>query len=104
MEVRYYRSKDGVSPFIDWLASVKDRQGVQKIKARIDRLEEGSLGDYKSSGGGVIELRVQGTGPGFRLYCGMKGQTLIILLVGGDKSSQDRDIKKAQEYWNDYNT
>lgn len=62
-----------------------------------------NLGDHKGVGDGVIELRLF-FGPGYRLYCGRDGETIIVMLCGGDKSSQDKDIEKAKVYWDDYNT
>ncbi|MCC5652183.1 type II toxin-antitoxin system RelE/ParE family toxin [Nostoc sp. XA013] len=72
-----------------------------KIRARLDRVEDGNLGDCKSVGEGVFELKID-YGPGYRLYFGEEGITIIILLCGGDKSTQKQDIDKAQEYWKDY--
>jgi len=82
--------------FREWLDGLADKQAAARIAQRIVRLQAGLLGDAKTVGGGVMELRVD-TGPGYRVYFVMKGQTLIILLCGGDKKSQRRDIKRAQE-------
>ena len=65
------------------------------------RFESGNLGDHKSVGGGVWEARMP-FGPGYRLYFGKDGTKVILLLLGGDKSSQTRDIKLARQYWNEY--
>ena len=83
------------SDFLDWLASLSDQRARNKIAIRIARVEAGLLGDVKSVGGGVSELRID-YGPGYRLYFTRRGQQIIILLCGGDKSSQARDIKAAQ--------
>ena len=103
IEVRYYRTKDGREPFTDWLDSLTDQRGIKQIAQRVRRLRAGNLGDYKGSEG-ILELRFKSKGPGYRIYCGMDGQTLIILLCGGDKSSQKKDFKKAKEYWDDHNS
>jgi putative addiction module killer protein len=68
---------------------------------RINRLRLGSFGDYKAVGDGVCELRID-YGPGYRVYFGRHGTEIVILLIGGDKRSQDRDIETAKEYWADY--
>jgi putative addiction module killer protein len=68
---------------------------------QVNRLAFGSFGDWKSVGDGVSELRID-YGPGYRVYFGRKGKTVVILLCGGDKSSQKTDIKTAKEYWKDY--
>jgi putative addiction module killer protein len=73
-----------------------DEQGAARIAQRIIRLQAGLLGDAKTVGGGLMELRVD-IGPGYRVYFVMKGKALIVLLCGGDKKSQRRDIKRAQE-------
>ncbi|MCU0597767.1 MAG: type II toxin-antitoxin system RelE/ParE family toxin [Desulfobacterales bacterium] len=80
--------------FSKWLSSLKDRQARARIQTRIDRLQLGLLGDIKSIGKGAFEFRIN-YGPGYRVYFIQKGQELVILLAGGDKGSQDRDIKTA---------
>ncbi|MDO5101491.1 MAG: type II toxin-antitoxin system RelE/ParE family toxin [Lautropia sp.] len=82
--------------FSRWMASLKDDRAVATISARLYRLEAGLAGDAKSVGGGVIELRIH-YGPGYRVYLHRRGHVLIILLCGGDKSTQARDIRKAIE-------
>lgn len=82
--------------FMNWFQALRDRKAQSKIMARIARIELGLLGDVKSVGGGVSEARIN-FGPGYRLYYTRRGEQLIILLIGGDKSSQQRDIAKAQE-------
>lgn len=82
--------------FTDWLQGLKDRKGASKVAARIARLQAGNFGDVKSVGGKVSELRVA-FGPGYRVYFTRRGEQVIILLVGGDKGSQARDIKLAQD-------
>ena len=84
------------SVFAQWLAALRDRQAKLRISARISRLESGNLGDVKPVGEGVSELRLN-FGPGYRLYMTQYGDTFILLLCGGDKGSQDRDIRKAND-------
>ncbi len=81
--------------FSKWLRSLRDRQARSIIQVRIDRLAFGNPGDVKSVGGGVRELRIA-HGPGYRVYFVQRGQTLILLLCGGDKSSQLADIQQAK--------
>jgi putative addiction module killer protein len=100
-EVRNYRREDGKSPIEDWLNALRDRDAKAKIKARLRRVSLGNLGDYKSVGEGVCELRVD-CGSGYRIYFGQIGKTVVLLLCGGDKSTQNQDIRKAKEYWADY--
>ena len=80
--------------FDKWLKSLRDLQAKERVFARIRRLREGNPGDVKPVGGGVSEMRIK-YGPGYRLYFMQRGSTLIILLCGGDKSSQGQDIAKA---------
>ena len=80
--------------FAYWLHALRDRQAKARIQVRIDRMQLGLYGDVKPVGEGVSELRID-YGPGYRVYFVHRGQELIILLAGGDKRSQDRDIKKA---------
>lgn len=82
--------------FANWFAGLRDHKAQSKIASRIARIELGLMGDVKSVGGGVSEARID-FGPGYRLYFTRRGEQLIILLVGGDKSSQQRDIAKAKE-------
>ncbi|HYX15419.1 MAG TPA: type II toxin-antitoxin system RelE/ParE family toxin [Nostoc sp.] len=100
-EIRNYLTVDGKNIFDEWLDSLQDRRAKAKIRARLDRVEDGNLGDCKSVGEGVFELRID-YGPGYRIYFGQEGITIIILLCGGDKSTQKQDVDKAQEYWKDY--
>ncbi len=81
--------------FAAWLGGLKDKQGRAKILARIDRLEEGNPGKTRSVGAGVVEMKID-FGPGYRVYYIQQGRVLILLLCGGDKSSQTNDIKRAK--------
>jgi putative addiction module killer protein len=81
--------------FRAWVANLKDIRAKARIAVRIDRLAAGNPGDAKPVGDGVSELRID-YGPGYRLYFTRRGQLLVILLCGGDKSSQDRDIRQAK--------
>jgi putative addiction module killer protein len=82
--------------FDEWLASLKDRVGKAKITLRLQRLELGNAGDHAPVGSGVSELRVH-SGPGYRVYYKQTGRTIVVILCGGDKSTQDKDIKRAKE-------
>jgi putative addiction module killer protein len=82
--------------FSKWIDGLKDLGARARIQARIERLAGGNPGDVKSVGGGVSELRID-HGPGYRVYYTKQGRELIILLAGGDKSSQSKDIRKALE-------
>jgi putative addiction module killer protein len=96
-----YQDSNGNEPFIQWLESIKDLKTRSRIITRLDRLEVGNPGDYRPVGEGVFELRMQ-FGPGFRIYYGEEGPVIVILLIGGDKSTQSRDIKKAISFWKSY--
>lgn len=100
-EVEIYQTPSGREPFTEWLESLRDGLGRSAILARVARARLGNLGDHKSVGQGVIEMRVK-VGPGYRVYLGLHGQELIVLLCGGDKGSQSRDIPLAQEYWSEW--
>lgn len=82
--------------FDGWFASLRDKQSARRIQARIDRAEEGNFGDHKSVGEGVSEMRIH-HGPGFRVYFTLRGLEIVILLAGGDKSSQIKDIELAHD-------
>jgi putative addiction module killer protein len=81
--------------FQDWIRGLRDRRAAAKIAVRIARMESGLLGDVGAVGEGVSEVRID-YGPGYRLYFVRRGQELIILLCGGDKGSQKRDVKRAK--------
>ena len=92
--IRRYRTEDGLEPVTEWLDHLKDRQAKARIHARILRLAVGNFGDCKSLRNGVSELRVD-CGPGYRVYYGMVDKTVVLLLCGGDKHSQETDIIQA---------
>ncbi len=100
-EIRRYTTEEGKVPFTDWLDSLRDRNVRVRIKSRLDRVEEGNLGDFKSVGEGVFELRIN-YGPGYRVYFGQVGFTIVVILIAGDKSTQEQNIQQAIEYWKDY--
>lgn len=83
------------SVYIQWFDKLRDRHAQARINTRIRRLSLGNFGDVKPVGQGISELRIN-YGPGYRVYFIQQGQTLVILLAGGDKRTQDQDIKTAQ--------
>ncbi|MEL7356835.1 MAG: type II toxin-antitoxin system RelE/ParE family toxin [Cyanobacteria bacterium J06560_6] len=97
-EVGLYFRPDGSCPFTDWLEALRDRRARAKIRQGLDRLELGNMGDFKPVGKGVLELRVN-YGLGYRVYFVRTGQQIILLLCGGDKKTQNKDILRAQQYW-----
>jgi putative addiction module killer protein len=99
--VLVYRTREGRLPFDEWLRELRDANAVARILARIGRVRRGYLGDCKPVGEGVSELRID-YGPGYRVFFGQTRRTLVILLCGGDKRTQERDIRTAQQYWTDY--
>ena len=97
-----YRNAAGKSPFRDWITRKIDGDVRNRINARIRRIEEfGNYGDCEPVGEGVYELKLD-TGPGYRVYFGID-EDKMILLLGGTKATQESDISKAREYWEDYN-
>ena len=100
-EIVVFRAKDGGVPFEDWLDDLNDKRALARVLARLARVRQGNPGDCKSVGEGVSELRVD-YGPGYWVYFGQKGQTLVVLLCGGDKRTQDRDIRLAKQYWHEF--
>jgi putative addiction module killer protein len=84
------------SVFDGWFGSLRDKQAARRIQVRIDRAQDGNFGDHKSVGEGVSEMRIH-HGPGFRVYFTVRGTEIIILLAGGDKATQAKDIHIAQE-------
>jgi putative addiction module killer protein len=97
IEIELYALPSGKEPFTEWeLRLGKDVQAI--VSVRLARIRGGNFGDSKTVGDGVFELRIQ-YGPGYRIYYGKKGKTIVILLCGGDKSTQKKDIKRAKEFW-----
>jgi putative addiction module killer protein len=82
--------------FSNWLHRLKNANAIARIVARIRRMEQGNLGDVRGVGGGVMEMRVD-YGPGYRVYYTSRGPAIVLLLCGGDKRTQARDIRRAQE-------
>ena len=100
-ELRVFVTGDGKEPFNEWLSSLRDVKARAKIRVRLDRVSLGNLGDCHGVGEGVQELRVD-YGPGYRVYFGQDGAMIVLLLCGGDKSTQTKDIETAKRYWSDY--
>ena len=101
IELLEYLTSNGRNPFREWLEGLRDRQARARIRVRLNRIRLGNFGDCKSIGGGVSELRIH-HGPGYRVYFGREGDSVVILLHGGDKTRQSRDIARAKAYWDDY--
>lgn len=87
--------------FADWLNNLRDRRAIARVRMRIDRMAFGNAGDVQPVGDGVSEMRID-YGPGYRVYFVQRGALLIILLCGGDKASQSRDIVKARRLAAEY--
>lgn len=100
MEIREFLDEKGGSPFADWFDDL-DVQAATKITVALARMEQGNLSNAKGVGAGVQEYRID-WGPGYRLYFGKDGDTLIILLCGGTKRRQDDDIARAKAHWAAY--
>jgi len=96
-----YITATGNNPFREWLHALKDITARAIIRTRLNRVRLGNFGDCKTIGVGLHELRVP-HGPGYRVYFGRIRKTTVLLLCGGDKKTQGKDIQKAHEYWYDY--
>lgn len=97
----WYRTAGDSEPGLEWLRRLRDGKGRSVIRTRLNRLQSGSFSNCEPIGDGVHELKID-FGPGYRVYFGEDGNS-VILLFGGDKDTQASDIKKAKEYWEDYN-
>ncbi|VAW01884.1 hypothetical protein MNBD_ALPHA06-1227 [hydrothermal vent metagenome] len=100
-EIVIYRDERGNQPFSVWLNGLKDIKVRQRILARLRRLEQGNFGDCKAIGAGLSELRLF-FGAGYRVYFGEDAGQIVIILCGGDKASQNKDIKLAKSYWKEH--
>lgn len=101
IEVREYVTATGEAPFSQWLNKLTDVHARARIRMRLERVRRGNFGDAESVGAGVSELRID-YGPGYRIYHAGQGKTVVVLLCGGDKRTQTKDINRAQAYWADY--
>ncbi len=100
LELRYYLASNGGSPFEEWFAGLNSAAAA-KVAGALARLEQGNLSNAKAVGEGVLEYRID-WGPGYRVYFGRDGDVLVILLTGGTKQRQQRDIDAAKASWADY--
>jgi len=100
-EIIYYQTEEEKIPYRNWFDALRDIKAQQIITRRVNQAALGNFGDHRNLPVGVVELKIQ-YGPGYRIYLGRDGDTLIVLLLGGDKSSQQQDISKAKAYWENY--
>jgi putative addiction module killer protein len=96
--IRNYVTPDGREPFEEWIDSLKDKKSQAIVLGRLNRVRLGNIGDCRHLSEGIYELRIH-YGPGYRIYFGDLDGIIVILLCGGDKRTQKRDIKRAREYW-----
>lgn len=100
-ELKVYETEQGEVPFLSWLDLLRDSRARAKIRKRLDRVEMGNFGDYRSLGEGVFEFRID-YGPGYRVYFAQVDLSVILLLCGGDKRTQDSDISQSKQFWADF--
>lgn len=101
MDIVTYADANGNIPFRNWLYAMKDKVGQKRIIARLSQVMAGNLGDCKALREGVMELKID-FGPGYRVYLSRQGPVMVLLLCGGDKADQSRDIQQAIDYLNDW--
>ena len=99
-DVVVFEGRSGERPYVDWLDKL-DWKTQERILARVARMGRGQFGDFKALSGGLYELRLF-FGPGYRVYFAERSGTVILILTGGSKSSQTRDIQRARELWSIY--
>ena len=100
-EIRHYLTESERDVFMEWRRQLRDTKAKIAVDRRINRMESGNFGDHKFCRDGVRELRID-MGPGYRVYYGVAGAQVVLLLTGGDKRSQDADIDRACAYWLDW--
>ncbi len=100
LQVRLYETADEECPFADWFDRLP-AAAADRVDTALERMRRGNFGDHKSVGDGVMERRID-HGPGYRIYFGRDGQELVVVLVGGTKKRQSRDIETAKKHWKDY--
>ena len=94
MEIVHYTTENGSDPYQEWMDALRDNHAKIAVLRRVDRASQGNFGDHKPCRDGISEMRVD-VGPGYRVYYFQHGQTLVVLLCGGDKRTQDADISNA---------
>ena len=100
-QIRKLELDSGEIPFDIWFVSLDDTKLQAAVDSRLARVRAGNFGDFKGVGAGVFELRID-KGPGLRVYYGLYGRQVVILIGGGDKSTQPRDILRAQQLWKQF--
>ena len=99
--LEYYITETGKIPFKDWLENLKNIHARAKIRVALDRVRLGNFGHAKFIGEGINELKID-FGQGYRVYYELAGDAIVLLLLGGDKASQSKDIVRAKEYWKEF--
>ncbi len=99
-ELNILKTNEGKKPFVDWLEKL-DIKTQARINNRLSRIKIGNFGDFKSIGDKIFELRLF-FGPGYRIYYGITEEKIVLILSGGDKNNQSRDIEKAKKLWATY--
>ena len=100
-EIRHYLAEDEKDVYLDWLKKLRDTTAKIAIDRRVNRVEQGNFGDHRFCRDGVWELRIH-VGAGYRVYYAIAGEEIVLLLCGGDKRTQDADIARACENWQDW--
>lgn len=96
--IAYYTDEQGNKPFREWLQGLRDQIAAVRIRARLTRVKTGNFGTVRNVGEGVVELKID-HGPGYRVYYAIDDGTIVLLLCGGDKGTQQRDIETARKFW-----
>jgi putative addiction module killer protein len=99
--IAYYTDEQGNKPFREWLHGLRDQIAAVRIRARLTRVKAGNFGTVRNVGEGVVELKID-HGPGYRVYYAIDAGTIVLLLCGDDKRTQQRDIESAQRFWKNH--
>jgi putative addiction module killer protein len=100
-DIQHYKTLAGKNVYMEWRKRLRDHKAALSMDRRLNRVQLGNFGDHKPVGGGISELRID-IGPGYRIYYAVHEQQIVLLLCGGDKSTQSNDISNAIENWNDW--
>jgi putative addiction module killer protein len=101
IEIEFFQEDNGKEPFTVWFENLKDAMARIKIRQRLDRMTKGNFGDVEPVGTGVLEIKIH-HGPGYRIYFANLSSNKILILYGGAKGTQKKDIKKSQEFYKNY--